>query len=114
MGIKLIAIDLDDTLLKGDLSVSPGNASALRERVLRGVRVVLASGRNIHSMRKYASELGIDGPDDLMICTNGAEIVRTATGESIYENRMSPELCRQAIEALKPYGLPWQIYVGGR
>lgn len=114
MSIKLIAIDLDDTLLNPDLTISDANKAALREAAREGVKIVLSSGRNIHSMAKYATELGIRGVDDYMICTNGAEILRGPSGEVVYENRMSERLCHDVTEALKPFGLPWQIYEDGR
>jgi Cof subfamily protein (haloacid dehalogenase superfamily) len=114
MSIKLIAIDLDDTLLNPDLTISDANKAALREAAREGVKIVLSSGRNVHSMAKYAADLGINGANDYMICTNGAEILRLPSGEVLYENRMSERLCQEVTEALKPFGLPWQIYEGGR
>jgi Cof subfamily protein (haloacid dehalogenase superfamily) len=112
--IRLIALDLDDTLLDGELRVSRANREAISFALSRGVKVVLASGRNIFSMKRYAEELGLGGPDGLIICTNGAEIVRTATGECLYRNALSPGLCRDAVAAVEEFGLPWQVYEEGR
>ena len=90
MGIDLIAIDLDDTLLRSDLTISDRNKRALAEASARGIRVVLASGRNVHSMRAYAEELGLVGPGDYMICSNGAEILHSASGRVLDERRLDP------------------------
>lgn len=114
MPIRLIALDLDDTLLKEDLSISDANREALRAAHAAGARIVLASGRNIYSMEAYARILGLAGPDDYLICSNGAEIVETATGRRLYERRMEPELCRDVARALAERGFPWQVYEGGR
>jgi Cof subfamily protein (haloacid dehalogenase superfamily) len=113
MKIELIAIDLDDTLLRADLTISPGNKEALAKAREAGMRIVLASGRNIHSMRAYADELGLAGPGDYMICSNGAEILHSASGRVVDERRLDPSLCRQIAAAIEARGFPWQIYEDG-
>ncbi len=113
MPIKLIACDLDDTLLREDLSISSRNREALAQAAARGIRIVLASGRNIHSMGRYARELGLEGPGEYMICTNGAEILETATGRRIHESRIEGGLCLEIVAAIEERGLPWQVYEDG-
>jgi Cof subfamily protein (haloacid dehalogenase superfamily) len=113
MNVDLIALDLDDTLLRGDLSISEGNKRALAEAEEAGIRIVLASGRNMYSMRRYADELGLDRPGDYLICTNGAELVDAATGGLVEEIRFPPEFCARAARAIEAAGFPWQIYEAG-
>ena len=114
MRFDLIALDLDDTLLHSDLSISQANRRALKKAHGSGAKIVLASGRNIHSMGKYARLLGLDGPDDYLISTNGAEIVETATGRVLDETRIPAELCGEAVDFLEAAGSSWQIYVDGK
>lgn len=113
MNVDLIAIDLDDTLLRADLTISDNNKRALAKAAASGIRVVLASGRNIHSMRAYAEELGLLGPGDYMICSNGAEILHSRSTRILDERRLSPELCSQIASAIEEKGFPWQIYEEG-
>ena len=113
MPYELIALDLDDTLLKEDLTISPANREALREASRRGIRIVLASGRNIHSMKRYAEDLEAAGPGEYMICTNGAEILETATGRRIFAQAMDGGLCREVARELAARGFPWQVYEDG-
>jgi Cof subfamily protein (haloacid dehalogenase superfamily) len=113
MNVDLIAIDLDDTLLRADLSISEANKEALAKARDAGIRVVLASGRNIHSMLAYAEDLGLVGPSDFMICSNGAEIVHSASGRVLDERRLEPGLCREIAEAIEALGFSWQIYEEG-
>jgi Cof subfamily protein (haloacid dehalogenase superfamily) len=113
MNVDLIALDLDDTLLRRDLTISEANKRALAEASAKGIRVVLASGRNVHSMRAYAAELGLLGPGDYMICSNGAEIVHAASGRVIDERRLDPALCREVSREIEDRGFPWQIYEEG-
>jgi Cof subfamily protein (haloacid dehalogenase superfamily) len=113
MNVDLIAIDLDDTLLRDDLTISDGNKRALAAAASRGIRVVLASGRNYQAMRSYAGELGVLGPGDYMICSNGAEIIHSASGRVLDERRLGPELCREVAREIESRGFPWQIYEEG-
>ena len=69
--IRLIALDLDGTLLDRQGQLSPADAAALRQQQQRGVLVVLASGRMTDSIRKVAAALGLNGP---IIAYNGARV----------------------------------------
>jgi Cof subfamily protein (haloacid dehalogenase superfamily) len=113
MKVDLLAIDLDDTLLRSDLSISEANKNALAEAQAAGIRVILASGRNLHAMRDYALELGLVGPGDYMICSNGAEIIQSASGRVLDERRLEPSLCAEVAAAIEARGFPWQIYEEG-
>jgi Cof subfamily protein (haloacid dehalogenase superfamily) len=113
MTVDLIALDLDDTLLRSDLTISDENKRALAEAEAQGIRIVLASGRNIHSMKAYADELGLDGPEDYLICSNGAEIIAASTGRLVEEIRLPPELCARIARTIEAEAFPWQIYEEG-
>jgi Cof subfamily protein (haloacid dehalogenase superfamily) len=79
---KLAAVDLDDTLLGPDGTVSPRNAAAVRALSASGVMVVLASGRMHQDTAKYCPTLGLTGP---VISYNGA-MVRSADGSATYHH----------------------------
>jgi Cof subfamily protein (haloacid dehalogenase superfamily) len=113
MNVDLLALDLDDTLLRADLTISAGNKRALARAQGEGIRIVLASGRNLHSMRDYAVELGLVGPGDYMICSNGAEIIHSPSGRILDSRRLEPGFCREVAAALEERGFPWQIYEAG-
>ncbi len=113
MNIDLIALDLDDTLLRSDLSISRANLEALREAEEAGVELVLASGRNIHSMRGYADQIGLHKAGDFLICSNGAEVLAADTGKVIERLVLPPELCREIALTVDASGFPWQVYVDG-
>src|SRR5438132_1924505 len=71
LGIKLVAIDLDGTLLDDSKQVSEQTAEALRCLPQRGVKMVIASARPPRSVRQFHSMLGLD---TLSIHYNGALI----------------------------------------
>ena len=75
--IRLIAIDLDGTLLGPDHRIAPADARAVADCRAAGVRVLLASGRSFGSMRMYCEQLGLTGPQ---ITLNGGAIVGARDG----------------------------------
>jgi len=113
MHIQLAALDLDDTLLKHDLTISQANWNAIQRARESGIRIILASGRTFYSMKPYAEKLGIAGPGEYMISENGAEIIETATGRRIYERDIEGELCLEIAKAVRDNGFSYQFYEDG-
>ena len=62
MAIKLIALDMDGTLLDPEHKITPAVKSAIARAQAQGIIVVLASGRPHIGMKRYISELGLDAP----------------------------------------------------
>src|SRR5699024_9013743 len=56
---KLVAIDMDETLLNDDAEISPKNVSALKKAIKDGVKVVLNTGRSYLSVQENLKTLGI-------------------------------------------------------
>jgi len=75
---KLIAIDMDGTLLKDDKTITSLNKSVLKKARELGVKVVLTSGRPIQGIKKYLDELELTGEDDYVIGVNGAVICKAS------------------------------------
>lgn len=74
--VRLVAVDLDGTLLNRGNAISDANAAAVRDAVAAGVHVVIATSRWHALAKRTADALGITSP---IICHNGAHI-RTADG----------------------------------
>lgn len=87
MAIKLIAVDLDDTLLSSSSTILPETQRMLRIATENGIKVVLASGRPLSGVLSYAQQLGLDKDDQYAIVFNGA-VVQTIGGRVL----MSQEL----------------------
>jgi HAD superfamily hydrolase (TIGR01484 family) len=77
--LALIAIDLDGTLLNQANVVTPRSKAALQAAQRRGVRIVLATTRNLYFVRELCNELGLVDP---IICSNGAQILAAPSGET--------------------------------
>jgi Cof subfamily protein (haloacid dehalogenase superfamily) len=80
MPIRLLALDLDGTLLNQRGQVSPRNVESLRQARAAGCEVAIATGRRFRDARPTALEIGIDAP---IICHNGALIKHAVSLETI-------------------------------
>ena len=80
---KLIALDMDGTLLNDDKVVSEKNKEALKKAKELGVYVVLASGRPIDGLLKFLEELNLLGEDDYVLSYNGCLVQKTKTREAV-------------------------------
>lgn len=69
--IKLIALDMDGTLLNEELEISQGNRQAIKEAQAKGIHVVLSTGRSLLTCRDYAKSLELDS---YLVTVNGSEI----------------------------------------
>ncbi|MGT2846059.1 Cof-type HAD-IIB family hydrolase [Streptococcus massiliensis] len=79
--IKLIALDLDGTLLTHDKKISVRNLAALKAAHARGVKIVLTTGRPLKAMDFFLKEIGIaDQENEYTITFNGG-LVQRNTGE---------------------------------
>lgn len=69
--IKLVALDMDGTLLDKNDNISPTNRAAIARTLQKGIDVVLSTGRFIISASEYAKDLNLSS---YIITTNGSEI----------------------------------------
>jgi hydroxymethylpyrimidine pyrophosphatase-like HAD family hydrolase len=76
--IRLIAIDLDGTLLTSEGILAPMGSQLLKQAAQKGVHVIPATSRVLASVRPFCQQLGINGP---AICTNGAQIYGSTDGQ---------------------------------
>ncbi len=83
---KLIAMDMDGTLLKDDKTITTFNKEALKKARELGVKIVLTSGRPVQGIKKYLDELELTGEDDYVIGLNGALICKTSDYSIISSN----------------------------
>lgn len=94
---KLIACDLDGTLLRTDFTVSGYTRSVLREVADRGVPFVIATGRSIGTWLPTASRLPVLSP---VVCASGAVIVEPDGSRTLAEWPITPANLAAGISAL--------------
>lgn len=104
-------MDLDDTLLRDDLTISPRVVRAIQAAREQGVVATIATGRTPVSMKRYAEQLGIDVP---VITFHGALIQQALSGEILFRRTISNGLAGEIVAELLSKGLHVQLYIGDR
>jgi hypothetical protein len=89
MPIKLIAIDMDGTLLLPDHTISPAVKAAIASARARGVSVVLCTGRPYAGVESYLRELHMDEPNDYCITYNGALVQKAQDGSTVAQTALN-------------------------
>jgi Cof subfamily protein (haloacid dehalogenase superfamily) len=107
---RLLALDLDDTLLRSDLTISYRTRKAIKEAGAAGVTIVLASGRVPSSIENFARILGIHKRPGYLVCLNGSLIQESHTGNIIDEAFVDNEIILKAYDLADAEGFPIQIY----
>jgi Cof subfamily protein (haloacid dehalogenase superfamily) len=88
---KLIALDMDGTLLNEDKQISAKNHKSLKEAKEQGVKVVLATGRPLVGIEKYLKELDLVTSENYSVSFNGALVQNNNTGEIISKNVLNDD-----------------------
>ena len=99
MPIRLIALDIDGTVLNSHFEVSAANRAAIAEATRRGIEVALVTGRRYDFALPVAQQ--IESPLT-MIVNNGA-MVRTSDGQTPVRHLLSRETARRVLEATGPW-----------
>jgi hypothetical protein len=93
--IKLIATDIDGTLLDSRGQIPEANAEAIKEAAERGIEIVIVTGRRFHPARAIAQRLPCEAH---LIVSNGA-LVKSHTGETHLRSLLPISTARHVIEA---------------
>ena len=101
MTYKLIAADMDGTLLTNDKRITPRTADAIRRATEAGAIFCLSTGRPLCSVRRYLDQLGLSSP---VIACNGAIIVSPGDGRALYEQGLEPDDARKIWALSRRFG----------
>src|SRR3990172_1304231 len=105
MTYRLIALDLDGTLLNSGLRLSDGNGEALRAAVALGIQVVIATSRWYELALRTANRLGIETP---VIASNGAIVKRPSDGAELLHLYLDAELAGEVVTLGDDSG--WEMF----
>ncbi len=89
MAIKLIAIDMDGTLLNPQHEITAGVKAAIGRARDKGVSIVLATGRPFVGVERYLMELDLRQPGQYCISNNGALAHSADSGEVVARRRLA-------------------------
>lgn len=107
--IRLIALDIDDTLVISGKPVSERNAEAIRKARKQGVKIVIATGRGFAGSAPIREQLQLDEP---VINYGGALVSDGVSGKALYTHYLTEDEVRACFCAADTYGLHAQIYDG--
>jgi Cof subfamily protein (haloacid dehalogenase superfamily) len=97
--IRLLAIDIDGTLLNPQFQISETDMAALRRAHAKGVEVVLVTGRRHTFALPIAQQLGFDL---WLISSNGA-VTRSLSGETFHRDLLPAATCRKLCAAMRDF-----------
>lgn len=100
---RMLALDLDGTLLTESFEVESRTADRLAGLMSKGVEIVLCSGRRFSSAVHYAHELRLTTP---IVVNNGTIVKDVATGRTLYAEYLSRENAVCLLRLLKDMDLP--------
>jgi Cof subfamily protein (haloacid dehalogenase superfamily) len=97
--IRLLATDIDGTLLNPQFQISDGDLEALRRAHAAGIEIVLVTGRRHTFALPIAKQLGFDL---WLISSNGA-VTRSLSGETFHRDLMPASTCRKLVRAMQEF-----------
>lgn len=102
MGYRMVVLDMDGTLLTDDKKISERNKEAILQASLRGVKVIISTGRIYTSAKVYSEMIGIDTP---IIASNGAYIREKDRDEVIYARLLGEENAMEVIRLTRKHNI---------
>lgn len=108
--IRMVAIDVDGTLLNSQHQLSQRNEAALKAAIAQGVEIVLATGKTRNAGLWLIDKLGLKSPG---IYLQGLYTV-AADGRVLAERTLSPDIARQVVTYAEDRGFVMVAYSGMR
>ena len=107
---KLVAIDLDGTLVTDDKELTPRTIKVIKEASRKNVKIMISSGRSFYRLEKFIDKLDLRKENQCTICFNGGMIVENASKEILYSKNLEANEVKELIQLGKILELPIMIY----
>lgn len=104
---KLIAIDLDGTLLNSYGEVSEENKKVIQKALQKDIEIVIASGRPLASAKSYANEIGAK---NYVICGNGSILYDLNQEKIVYDQSIERQKALEIIKICEDNSIFFNIY----
>lgn len=109
---RLIAVDLDGTLVRGDQTVSPHTLDVMARAQTLGVKVVVASGRPTYGTAPVADALRLADFGGYVMSYNGGEIYDWRTKKPLHAQTLDQDVIPYLYMYAQQHGLPIMTYIG--
>lgn len=107
---KLLALDMDGTLLNENKEISKENIIAIKKAKQLGVKIVIASGRTIQGIEKYLEELDLLSEDNYCVVCSGAIVMNNTKEKIIQSDPLSYEEFTYVFELVKQLHITLNMY----
>lgn len=107
---KMLALDLDGTLVNREKKITPKTKNALMEMQRLGHRVALVTGRAMPGVLPLVEELELKKYDGYMLLYNGGRIVRCSTGDILYQQVLPDEIVPEIFALAAELGIGMLTY----
>ena len=105
---RMVAIDLDGTLLRKDGTMGERTRLALQAAVRQGIKVVICTGRRFRTTLPILAELQLAVP----VIVHGGQLIKDAgTYETLHHNYLSKDFSLEVVKFLKAHGVTPIVYV---
>ena len=107
---KLIATDLDGTLVTDDKNLTDRTIENVKKALKKNVKIMISSARAFYRLERYIDELDLRRENQYTICFNGAMIVENITGEVLYSKNLDKQEVNELISLGKQLNVPIMLY----
>jgi Cof subfamily protein (haloacid dehalogenase superfamily) len=97
--IRLLAVDIDGTLLNPEFQISPADLAAVRRAHADGVEVIVVTGRRHSFALPIVQQLGFD----LWVISSNGAITRSLAGETFHRNPLPAQTCRKLCAEMREF-----------
>jgi len=104
---RMVAIDIDGTLLNSNHELTEKTIEVLREATKRGIFIVLTSGRMTKNVKSFCEKIGAD---KYLIAENGASIIDLQTGKTVYSKYLSKETVNKVLDVCEENSIYYMVY----
>ncbi|AOT71136.1 Cof-type HAD-IIB family hydrolase [Geosporobacter ferrireducens] len=104
---KMVAVDLDDTLLDNDYQISRQNREAIEKLLRQNIIVTIISGRSYASIKRYVNLLNLK---HLCGSLNGASIIMPENDEIVHQISIHQDICHELLKEIEPSGVHINYY----
>ena len=101
--VRLLALDVDGTLLDHSGQLRPGIPEALRLASERGIRSVICTGRRYRRAAAIARQVGLRAP---MVCNSGALLKDPETDQTLWRADLDPQTVSEVLRHFQLHGYP--------
>lgn len=109
MKFKLLALDIDGTILNSASQLTPRTIAAVQKAQERGIKVVLATGRRLGNTLPLVEALGVR---ELLVVHNGVVVADPVGRRALVQSGICPSVAEEIVDKLEAWSVNYIVYTG--